>query len=121
MQQSAALPRKLPALPQKVTTALLLALFCWLNVLAVHPGLHAAAHCDGEHADASAHHEPFHSPEHQCAVTLLAQGQIELVVPPATPAAPTEFSLLSTPACASAWSAADLRLAPGRGPPVLPA
>lgn len=108
-------------LPQRLTAAALVALFCWLNVLAVVPDLHAAAHCDGQHADGNAHHEPVQSPEHQCAVTLLAQGQLELVVPPTVPAAPTEFAFLSAPAALPAHSSVDLRLAPGRGPPALPA
>jgi hypothetical protein len=107
-------------LSQRMTAALALALFCWLNVLAVSPTLHADAHCHEEQADAD-HSEPVQSPEHRCAVTLLAQGQLELIVPPAVPSAPTSFVLISQPAVAPAVSSLDLRLAPGRAPPVLPA
>jgi len=107
-------------LSQRMTAALALALFCWLNVLAVSPVLHAEAHCDSEHADAS-HSVPVQSPEHRCAVTLLVQGQLELIVPPTVPSAPTTFIKISQPVSTPAFSSIDLRLSPGRAPPVLPA
>ena len=107
-------------LSQRMTAALALALFCWLNVLAVSPTLHEQAHCDSEHADDS-HSAPVQSPEHRCAVTLLAQSQLELIVPATVPSAPTSFVLLSLPVVAPISSTVDLRLSPGRAPPVLPA
>lgn len=107
-------------LSQRMTAALALALFCWLNVLVVSPTLHAEAHCHEEHAGAS-HSEPVQSPEHRCAVTLLAQGQLELIVPPTVPAAPTSLSQISQPVSTPAFSSVDPRLSPGRAPPVLPA
>jgi hypothetical protein len=120
MQSLTAMSKSGLPLSQRMTAALALALFCWLNVLAVSPVLHAQAHCEGEHADAS-HSAPVQSPEHRCAVTLLAQGQLELIAPPSVPTAPTSFVLLSEPVIAPAFSSVDLRLSPGRAPPVLPA
>jgi hypothetical protein len=120
MQSLTAMSKRGLQLSQRMTAALALALFCWLNVLAVSPVLHAQAHCDGEHAGAD-HSKPVQSPEHRCAVTLLAQGQLELIVPTTVPTAPTSFVLLSQPVVAPAFPADDLRLSPGRAPPVLPA
>lgn len=107
-------------LSKRMTAALALALFCWLNVLAVSPVLHAQAHCEEEHADAP-HSAPVQTPDHICAVTLLTQGQVELSVPLSQPAAPNTFVLVSQPVLAPAFTAADLRLAPGRAPPASPA
>jgi hypothetical protein len=103
-----------------MTAALALALFCWLNVLVVSPTLHAGAHCTEQHDDTE-HSAPVQSSEHRCAVTLLAHGQLEPIVPPAIPTAPTNFILISRPATVPAHSSVDFRLAPGRAPPVLPA
>jgi len=107
-------------LSQRMTAALALALFCWLNVLAVSPVLHAEAHCEEEHADTS-HSAPVQSPEHRCAVTLLTHGQLEISVPSNLPAAPTSFVSVPQTVVAPEFSTVDLRLSPGRAPPVLPA
>jgi hypothetical protein len=107
-------------LSQRMTAAVVLALFCWLNVLAVTPALHAKAHCTAEHAD-EGHQAPTQSPNHHCVITLLAQGQLELIVPPTVPTAPTTFEFIAEPVTAPAFSSHDVRLLPGRAPPVLPA
>jgi hypothetical protein len=87
-----------------VAAALVIVLFA-LAALAASPALHKAIHAD---ADSGSHH---------CAVSVLAQGHVEL------PAGSTSFCLAfvewdyAPPFLVSVWSRAVELLPPGRGPP----
>lgn len=77
-----------------------------LNLLAASPSLHELLHPDASHA------------EHQCAVTLLAHGQMDsptMDVAAVVPVQPVEF----LPSCHRAVIGDALEtLPPGRAPPV---
>jgi hypothetical protein len=90
---------------KSVASVLCLALFLFLQTLAAAPVLHQLFHDNAGQAD------------HHCAVTLLAQGQID-----AAPA--SDFFALPPPILVEAPAsqtpiliAADYRLLPGRAPP----
>ena len=85
---------------------LLVAFVLLLNALAASPTLH-----EFFHADAS-------NPEHQCAVTLFAHGQIDsavVEVAAVAPSAPIEIFSLSS---VSVFHSPAAILPPGRAPPV---
>jgi hypothetical protein len=87
----------------------LLALFLLLQAMAALPALHALVHPDA--AD----------PDHECAVTFFAHGQVDApdtAAPVFHAPAPPVFS---QPLPRVIFVSADIRLLPGRGPPVSPA
>ena len=90
-------------------SALLLGLFLCLQAMAVFPALHALVHPDAC------------DPDHECAVTLFAHGQVDA---PNTAApvfrAPAVLIFSQSPP-RLIFVSADIRLLPGRGPPGLPA
>lgn len=87
---------------------ILAGLVLFLNALAASPSLHELIHADAGRAD------------HQCAVTLFAQGQVDsasvdlpiLVPPPVIEAVPSVFAQVFSPFIA--------HLPAGRAPPALP-
>lgn len=84
----------------------MLALFVSVHAMAAFHALHESV-C--EHAEAA---------DHQCAVTLLAAGQIEVPVS-SVEAAPVEFVRQMQPAvCRSYFVSTDRLDPPGRAPPV---
>jgi len=91
-----------------VIASLLVALVLLLDAMAACPELHELIHHDAG------------QPEHQCAVTLFAHGQVDsavLDVPVVTTATPVE----TTPqVIISVFSPAIKDLPAGRAPPVLP-
>jgi len=110
MQGLNAMSQSWLSLSKRMTAVLALALFCWSSALAASHSLHEKAHGH----DAAA-------PEHQCAAKLLAQGQVESFTPVTAVSAPDSIIAFSLPAPALVFVSVDRRLAPGRGPPVLPA
>jgi hypothetical protein len=89
-------------------SALLLGLFLSLQAMAVLPALHALVHPDSSKAD------------HECAITLIARGQVE--APSATVPvfrAPLGLIFSQSPPRVI-FVSADIRLLPGRGPPAAP-
>lgn len=91
-----------------VAAALMLTSWLALVALASAPQLHVAHHPDASHE------------QHQCAVTLLTQGQFEsgsvplTIVPPVAP----EFVLAQIFSLPFPQSS-DIRLLPGRAPPAV--
>ncbi len=84
----------------------MLALFVSVHAMAAFHTLHESV-C--EHAEEA---------EHQCAVTLLATGQIEVPVN-GVEAAPVEFARqMQAPVCRSYFMSTDRLDPPGRAPPV---
>ena len=84
---------------------LALALFLLVQMVAVSAPAHRFLHDDADQAG------------HQCAVTLLSQGHIDLDLPQVHPARPVEFLCrMSLPAVA-ARVAVEYRLLPERAPP----
>jgi len=100
-------PGKMGLTAKRKVSALLLALFMGLQLLAAAPGLHALVHPD------------CNAPNHECGVTLFLQGQVDssdvavavVLAPPVTVAHEVfaECPFVSR----------DKPLLPGRGPPVL--
>jgi hypothetical protein len=90
-------------------SALLLGLFLSLQAMAALPALHALVHPDSS------------DPDHECAVTLFAHGQVDA---PNTAApvfcAPARL-IFSQSLPRVIFVSADIRLLPGRGPPASPA
>jgi hypothetical protein len=90
---------------KRKVSALLLAVFMSLQILAAVPFLHALVHSD------------CHSPTHECGVTLFLHGQVnssevavDIVLPP--PPVIHEMS------CQRPFVSRDKPLRPGRGPPL---
>jgi len=82
-----------------------LVLFLFLQLLAASPELHRYVHHDASQAD------------HQCAVTLLSQGNV-VHAPTATPIVFVPSQMIEIPARAlPAFVSVDHLLPPGRGPP----
>ncbi len=94
-------------LTQRLTALFALALFVWLNLLAVSPQLHEFIH---GHAAATT--------QHQCAATLLAKGQVTSADPVVVVEAPPLLSLSAVSTQAPVWVSPDGRLAPSRAPPL---
>jgi hypothetical protein len=91
---------------QVAVAAALLGVFLSLLVLAASAALHHEVHSDAAEHD------------HQCAVTLISAGQMDAppLFAPVTP--PVAVLLSSLPHSETPLVSADLRLMPGRGPPV---
>jgi len=90
---------------QAVLASLFVGLILWLNALVACPGLHEWFHSDAK------------ATGHQCAVTLLAQGQVDspaAAVALVVPLAPID---LLPPVSTSVVSPLVNVLPPGRGPP----
>jgi hypothetical protein len=90
-------------------SSLLLGLFLFLQAMVAVPALHAIVHHDA--AD----------PDHECAVTLFAHGQVDAAaaVPPVFCPPAVLISIDVFPRVI--FVSTDVRLLPGRGPPVCPA
>jgi hypothetical protein len=90
-------------------SAFLLGLFLSLQAMAVFPALHALVHPDCS------------DPDHECAVTLFAHGQVD-ASPAAAPVflAPARLVFRQSPP-RIIFVSADIRLLPSRGPPPSPA
>jgi hypothetical protein len=89
-----------------VIASLLAGLVLLLGAMAACPALHELIHHDAD------------EPGHECAVTLIAHGQMDspvVEVAAIIPVAPVEFSPLASSPFFSALAAT---LPPGRGPPV---
>jgi len=90
-------------------SALLLGLFLSLQAMSAFPALHSLVHPDS--AD----------PSHECAVTLLSHGKVDV----STAAAPVLFAparvIFSQLRPSVIFVSADIRLLPSRGPPASPA
>jgi len=84
-----------------------LGLFFYLQLLATLPELHRLVHHDADKDD------------HHCAVTLLAQGKINLADTGVPPLMPQVFVFENPPLPVSILIAVDYQLLPGRGPPSL--
>jgi len=91
---------------QAIFASFLVGLVLLLNALAASPNLHAFIHNDAD------------SPEHNCAITIFAHGQVDSAVVEVTailPVAPVEFLPQTS---VSSFNALVESLPPGRGPPV---
>jgi hypothetical protein len=93
---------------RRATGVLALALFCWLNALAVVPHLHFGA-C-GQDAQ---------SEQHQCAVTLLTKHQLDTALPAFEVPPPVLTFAAPLPSLSLPRVAADHSLPAGRAPPRL--
>jgi hypothetical protein len=94
---------------QTVIALILVATVLLLDAMAASPALH-----EWIHADAGA-------PDHQCAVTLFAHGQVHAASVAVPLPAPLSF-IVTTPCCVFvAFRPAIEDLPAGRGPPALPA
>jgi hypothetical protein len=92
---------------KKAHAALWLGVFLLLQAMVVFPGLHSLIH-----ADAS-------DPDHECAVTLFAHGQVhgaDAAIPVLRPEPAAVFTQSQREAV---FVSTDVRLRPGRGPPSL--
>jgi hypothetical protein len=91
----------------RAAVAVVLVLYVLLAAFAASPALHRAFHSDADH------------PDHHCAITMLAQGQIELPVCD-TPLclAPVCYTC-APPFVLSVFGSVAELLPPGRGPPAL--
>jgi hypothetical protein len=90
---------------KKAGSLLCLSLFVFLQALAVSPQLHRVFHHDANQVD------------HQCAVTLLSQGQLH-IASSATPVVSAPVFVFEIPAhSVSAPVMVDYLLLPGRAPP----
>jgi hypothetical protein len=85
---------------------LLVGLVLLLNALVASSSLHELLHHDAG------------QPEHQCAVTLFAHGQVESVTPVVAIAAPLVWTELALPSAQSSLSSHASLLPLGRAPPV---
>ncbi len=94
-----------PARP--LMAGLLLGLFLFVLAMAEFKSLHHAVHADAEQA------------EHQCAVTLLASGQIDLPVSAAIILFVGSVFLIRTIARTDLFVSVDYLFQPGRAPPSL--
>ena len=91
--------------PLRVVAAGLIALFLLLMTFAASPGLHLAIHADANHA------------EHHCAISLLAQAQVDLSINESVlSVAPAPFSYAHRVLIAISHASIEL-LPPGRAPP----
>jgi hypothetical protein len=88
-----------------VASALGLAIFLFLQTLAAAPVLHQLFHDNAG------------QPDHHCAVTLLAQGQIDVAAVSIFAALPSSLLAEAPGHQSPILIAADYRLLPGRGPP----
>ena len=98
------------ALPKRSSrplwSLLFLALFLALQLFAGSSSLHQAIHSDAN------------SPTHQCVITLLTQGQVNVPVVTGIWLAFATALIFSLPLLqAAVQTSLDLRLAPGRAPP----
>jgi hypothetical protein len=98
--------RHISILCQGLTALTLAFLVVLLNVLAVAPKLHKCLHTDS------------HSTQHQCAVTLFAQGQADSVAADIHPVIADGFIELIPPTTISVYRPAIENLPAGRAPPV---
>ena len=93
------------AAAEKAVSLLCLGLFVFLQVLAAAPELHRCLHHDANQT------------EHQCAVTLLSQGNLH-AAPALMPAVSSPVFVVEIPAhSVSAPVTVDYLLLPGRAPP----
>lgn len=95
------------ARPLRAVAGALLVLFMLMAAFAASPALHRSLHADAD------------QPNHHCAITVLAQGQID--VPPCDAVAcelPAGYESVRLIELSSFYSAFDL-LPPGRAPPVV--
>ena len=90
-------------------SALLLALFLSLQAMAALPALHALAHPDSS------------NPDHECAVTLFAHGQVDAPSATAPVFRAPVCPIFSQSLPGIIFVSADIRLLPSRGPPDSPA
>jgi hypothetical protein len=86
-------------------SALLLVLFLFLQAMAASPALHTLVHHDA--AD----------PDHECAVTLFAHGQVNFSSTAAPVFCAPAGLIFSESSPRIIFVSADVRLLPGRGPP----
>jgi hypothetical protein len=101
--------RHLPACGQAAIASLLAALVLLLNAMAASPALHEWFHHDAA------------LPEHQCAVTLFAHGQVDSASVEVPVVLPVTLVETLPPVAISAYSPAIQHLPAGRAPPVLSA
>ena len=87
-------------------SALLLFLFLSLQAMAALPGLHALVHPDAS------------DPAHECAVTLLSHGQIDVSSAAETVFRNAQLVVFNAEPPRIIFISTDIRLLPGRGPPV---
>lgn len=92
---------------KRAYSLLCLALFLSLQALATVPELHRLIHHDADKAD------------HHCAITLLAQGNIDLVDGATPQLVPTVFISENSLTPVLVLNAVDYQLPPDRGPPSL--
>ncbi len=102
-------PRQAAARCQTVIALFLVATVLLLDAMAASPALH-----EWIHADAG-------TPEHQCAVTLFAHGQVHAASVTVPLPAPLLFIVTTPCGVFVAFRPAIEDLPAGRGPPALPA
>lgn len=107
MQGMECMTKRPRPLTQRLTALFALALFVWLNLLAVSPQLHEFIH--GHDAATT---------QHQCAATLLSKGHVTPADPVVVVAAPPLLFLSAVSTQAPVWVSPDGRLAPSRAPPL---
>jgi hypothetical protein len=91
----------------QMCTVLLVALLPLLASLSSGPALHRLLHPDAQ------------APAHECVAKVLADGQVLVAGADALPLPPRPSLLWTAPAsCRAFVCRVDLRLAPGRAPPV---
>ncbi|MDX1952394.1 MAG: hypothetical protein SFY81_09425 [Verrucomicrobiota bacterium] len=92
---------------KSLAAVLMLLLFLALQVFSASASLHHELHCDS------------HSTEHQCAITLLSNGQVDHATVELPVTKPESFLLFSISYHVPLMAERDYRIAIGRGPPVL--
>jgi hypothetical protein len=90
---------------QKAVSLLCLTLFLFLQAAAAVPGFHQYLHHDADQAD------------HQCAVTLLSQGNLQIASNVTPIVLPASFVVLVPLRPATVQVVVDQQLPPGRAPP----
>lgn len=90
---------------RRYAAAFLLSLLLSLQAMVALPGLHAWFHPDAS------------DPDHECAVTLFAHGQVEAASPAVAVQRAPERLIVSDPLPSAIFVSADFRLLPSRGPP----
>ena len=90
-------------------SALLLGLFLFLQAMVAVPALHTIIHPDAC------------DPDHECAVTLFAHGQVNASAAIAPVFCPPALVVFSETFPRIVFVSTDIRLLPGRDPPASPA
>ena len=100
------LPRRLVRTAKSGAAALCLGIYLLLQLMAAVPAFHAWVHPDAN------------DPAHNCAVTLLTNGEVHSPAAEVTVVSRPPPLVFQAPLRDVAFVSADIRLLPGRDPPV---